>query len=567
MRATLLAAPALLLSLLLPLAATPSGAQASGDYAIVFSCPPAVTSDAAASTAPTACPSYVLDTEDVMAQPMLVVDPRDPGLVAFNALHGGTGVRAPTQDPLPTPHSRDNLVHQPHTTFVSRDAGSHWEDHRYPSPLATQHDPQPSPLPLQAPAQDGHEVFGEDNAMVADRHGALTIASLYSARDEKGGPVHFRIVAWSEGRIGSALDYDKGYSVLQPTDPDAAVDSLAAVDLPSAGQTILSWRETGADGKAWLQMAHRAQGDDGAQWELLPRGQRIGPCSHVSNAIAVDGRVYAACVAADGYPGVGNKGQVQVHAVTPGNWTSERVSALAMQGVGNVVMASTEGLRTGGMVIAGSGLREGRPVAQVAYGVRGAVWGRAHDYAPQLTDQAAHPGARLLEARVNALAVLSTSGTVHLVYMERYDVQGTGGQAEFAKSYGAAQLDGRFLGRFPIGFGDPQSRATQSPQISGLGSDVFDDQHDSIVVTRDRSGKERAFVAFGDYGYVRFGEVREQQPPPPLVPPIGAPAAIPTLAASTSPVLVGALAGTLSTAAVLRAALAKSKKAVEAPTL
>jgi hypothetical protein len=570
MRATLLAASALLLlALALPIAAVqPAAAQApSGGYGIVFSCPPAVTSDAAASAAPTACPSYVLDSEDVMAQPVLVVDPRTPTLVAFNALHGGTGIRSPTQDPLPTPHSRDNAVHQPHTTFVSTDGGSHWEDHRYASPLATAHESQPSPLPVLPPTETKNQVFGEDNAMVADRHGQLTIASLYSVRDQPGGPVHFRVVAWSEGRIGGALDYDRGYAVLQPTDPDAAIDSLSAVDLPAAHETVVAWREVGADGRGYVQVAHKAQDDGGAQWTLLERGQRIGPCSHASNAVAIQGRVYVGCVAGDGYPAPGEKGQVQIHAVLPGNWTTERISAAPLQGLGNIVLASADALRPGGIVAAGSGVREGRPVAAVAVGVSGADWGRAHDYAPQLSDLGAHPGSALREARINALAVLATSGTVHLVYMERYDVQGASGGQEFAKEYGVAQLGGRFLGKFALGYGDPQSRATPDPPVSGLGTDVYDDQHDSIAVTHDRTGKERTFVAFGDYGYVRFAEVREQDPTIPVFPPIGAPAALPTLAASTSPVLVGALAGTLSTAAVLRAALAKSKKAVEAPTL
>jgi hypothetical protein len=559
------------LALLLPLAAAAlpvASAQGTGSgYGVQFLCPPVVESDAAGAKPPTACPAYVLDTEDVMAQPRLVVDPREPRLVAFNALHGGSGVRTAAQDPLPTPHSRDNLVHQPHTTFVSGDAGAHWDDHRYPSPLATQHEAQPPLIPLfTPPSAGGNEVFGEDNAMVADRHGKLTIASLYSARDEKGGPVHYRVVAWDQGRIGDALDYDKGYTVLSPTDPDDAVDSLQAVDLPDAHETVLAWRETGPDGKGWLQMAHKAQDDGGAQWELLPREQRVGPCSHTSNPIEADGRVYVGCVAADGYTR-GNVGQAQVHALTPGNWTTERVSAAPMQGLSSLTLASAEGLREGGMVLAGSGVREGRPIVLVAAGVRGGAWGRANDYAASLGDAAQHPGARLLESRVNALAVLAASGTVHMVYMERYTAQGTGGQQEFSKFYAAAKLDGRFLGRFAVGYGDPQSRATISPQVTGVTGDDYDDQHDSIVVTHDRTGKERAFVAFGDYGYVRFAEVQEQGPPLPVFPPLGAPAAIPTLAASTSPVLVGALAGTLSTAAVLRAALAKSKKAAEAPTL
>ncbi|HUR61964.1 MAG TPA: hypothetical protein VM286_06330 [Candidatus Thermoplasmatota archaeon] len=572
MRAQLVLSSAALLMSLAALT-MPAAAQGTGSgYSVTFTCPPTVVSSAAPSSAPdlgqqaTVCPAPVPDYEDVMAQPVLVVG-RDPSLLAFNALHGGSGIRAATQDPQPTPHSRDNLVHQPHTTFTTTDRGAIWKDNPYGSPLGTEHQSSPPLLPITPPTSTGPEVFGEDNAMVLDARGELTIASLYSMREERGAPVQYRIVAWDMGRLGDALDYARGYATIAPTDPDARVDSLRATDVPSVRETLLAWRETGADGKAWLQVAHRAQEDGGAQWALMDAGQRIGPCSGISNPLALDGVVYVACIAAKGYPGIGNIGQVQVHAIDPGNWTSRRVSAPPLVAVTSVALVSADGLRDGAMLAAGSGIREGRAVALVTAGIRGADWGRANDYGRDVSEASAHPGARLIEARINALAFVASSSTVHMVFMERFDVQGTGGQQEFAKTYDVAQASGRFLGKFPIAYGDPNNRPAFPPTTVGVTSEDFDDAHDSIVVSHDRSGKDRTFLAFGDYGNVRFAEVVEVGPPVPAFPPVGPVAAIPTLAASTSPVLVGAVAGTLSTAAVMRFALAKSKKSVEAPTL
>jgi hypothetical protein len=159
-----------------------------------------------------------------------------------------------------------------------------------------------------------------------------------------------------------------------------------------------------------------------------------------------------------------------------------------------------------------------------------------------------------------------TSGTAHFLYSERYASQAASGPtAEFTKVYSAVQADGRYLGSWGVGYGDPQANSNVPAIYQGTSSSVFDDAHDSIVAVNGKHGGERLFVAFGDHGFVRFAEVAELQPPLPLFPPIGAPAAIPTLAASTSPVVVGSVAGALSLAAVSRMALARSKKTAEAP--
>jgi hypothetical protein len=161
------------------------------------------------------------------------------------------------------------------------------------------------------------------------------------------------------------------------------------------------------------------------------------------------------------------------------------------------------------------------------------------------------------------LAVKATSGTAHFLVQERF----TGGAASdsrvFSKTYGVAQSTGRFLGTFGLGYGDPQSRASVPVTVSGNSVGGFYDAHDSLLVVKGKLGEERLFIAFGDYGYVRFGEVVEVQPPAPLFPGIAAPAAIPALSAAVSPALVAAAAGALSMAAVSRIVLARSKKSVE----
>jgi hypothetical protein len=528
-------------------------------YDLKFVCPP-IAQQADTSKAPQSCPTYVLDVEDVMAQPALVVDPGDPSFIAFNALHGGPGVRAPTQDPLPTEHSRSDLVHQPHTTFWSTDAGSTWDDNRY----------YPRGLDNKA------EVFGEDNAMAADPHGDMTIASLYSFYNQSesssalpvlptapptgtGNDPGYAVAIWSAGKAGEKVDYDKAY-IVHTAPMGHTMDSVQAASFPAAKSMAVLWRETDSDGSS-LMLLHRGS-DNTGQWESIEHAATN--CQAITNAVAVGERLLVGCI-----QGKAGRGDLHLYGFAA-NWTVEDLGMAPLRGVTGAVLASAESVRAGGFVMAGSGITDGRPHVWVSFGLAKQdllpSFSRSRDYGDHLTALASHAGASLVESRVTALAFLGTSATAHLVYMERYTGGSSAGpSAEFAKTYAAVQADGRFLGTWGLGFGDPQANANVPVLVSGSGTGAFDDAHDSLVVTHPKHGGERLFLAFGDHGYVRFAEVTEVQPPVALFPPIGAPAAIPTLTAATNPVVVGSVAGALSLAAVSRMALARSKKTAEAP--
>jgi hypothetical protein len=166
------------------------------------------------------------------------------------------------------------------------------------------------------------------------------------------------------------------------------------------------------------------------------------------------------------------------------------------------------------------------------------------------------------------LAFVPRDGTIHFITMERYAPQQGGplqdvGTTAFSKAYNVVQATGKFLGRFDFAYGDPQARANFQPNYQGLGDEVYNDRHDSIVVVSGRSG-DRIFLAFGDHGIVRFAEAREENQPPPLFP-FGAPIPpIPAAIPAANPAAVGAVAGVLSTAMLAALAAARNKKTTEA---
>jgi hypothetical protein len=510
------------------------------EYDLRFECPPVATRDTGlpaepGQDAPTACPAYVLDAEDILAQPDLAVDGRDNLQVAFHALHGGPGLATPLKDQPPSPWSRDNAVHQTHTTFQSRDGGSDWDDNRYYAPADL--------------SSSNAEVYGEDNAMELDDQGRITLASLYSARTEAGDEPHYAVYLWSSDRIKTTMDYSKAY-VSRGVPAGLRADSLDLAWSAGAKEMVAAWRTTGPDGPR-VHVEHGA----GGQWAAWgdDRAARVGPCDVLSNLASVGDRVLFACAqgsdtrlwALEPDLNVTDLGLAPVHAMT------------------SLRLASAEGLRDGGIVLGGAAAREGRSVVVLVWGVAGADWSRPAEVGPSVTQVGQHGGAQLVDARMTALAVKASSGTAHFLVQEQY----AGGQAAdariFGKAYGVMQSTGRFLGTFALGYGDPQSRANVPATIGGTDPAAFHDAHDSFAVVRGKTGEERLFVAFGDYGYVRFAEVKEVEPPVPTFPALPAAAAIPATTAATSPALVAAAAGALSMAAVSRIVLARSKKSVE----
>jgi hypothetical protein len=543
----------------------PAAAAAPGDYGVTFHCPARVSSDLEDNR----CPSYVLDTEDIMAQPVLMVDGKNPEWVAFNALHGGHGVRTAADPPFPTNFSRDNELHQPHTTFQTTDGGQNWDDNRYYAHIANK-----------------AEVFGEDNAALLDKHGRMYVSSLYSYR-EKGettclvadvgctttvGPVRYAMLNWKSGTIREPFTSDVNYVEIDPRLPDSAIlHNFLVYDAPS-GQVAVFWLEARADGSQWIESAV-THTDGGSVWTRASERQAVAGCSGMTNPLAMYDGIYVGCYAAQGHklPGGDNAtvGQLLLYKYDPRTWDRVSTGPMPFSSPGNTILASAEGLHKGAFVAVSAGIDgHAKAYAKVAFSDRGLSWTTPKDYIQYTTDTVARQGAQLIEERVNAAAFVAHTGTLHMILMERFAVQQGGpiqdiGTTPFSKAYAVVHATGKFLGKFDFKYGDPQTRANFDAQSKGLGEDVFDDQHDSIIPLATGAG-DRVFLAFGDHGYVRFAEAREDNPAPPFFPFPAPPPAIPAALAAANPAVAGAVAGVLSTAMLAALAAARNKKTTEA---
>lgn len=546
---------------------TPSFRRASSggpeDFGVTFVCPDVSNSTQAAL----GCPLYILDVEDIMGQPRLMVDGREDGWYAFHALHGGIGGHTNVaNDAPPSNQSRMDQLHQPHTVFRTID---HWktpEDNRYHSPW------------YGADKSEYDRIYGEDNAAALDGEGRMFVGSLYAYRNDAETDFQYVVIAWKHNRINYEPDWTSHYKVLPAAAPGNAIDSLHAVHVPESDRDVLLWRETassaldapvaGAD--SWIRVAVSPAGTTTA-WTLQERAASVGPCQLISNPVAIGGLVYVACLPGEGYdvPGVDAR-FYQIHAIDPVALTSRHV-ALVPLASGRAVLAH----RFGDEMILATGSASGTsnvPTVRFALGNPSEPRWRATflDAGPQLTNQTADRAKiTVVDAAVQALAIAPESRNVHLIYRERhrYDEAGIGriGLPEIYKSFAVLdpQAD-RVLKVSDLQVGAAQTRVHFDPQYQGLGDGIFNDQHDDIVVVDTPRGP-REFIAFGDYGYVRFAEVDEinpvlavplvANPPPPL------PAANPGM----DPATVGAIAGTLAAAMSLRLLAARRKSKVEAP--
>lgn len=517
-------------------------ADAAGEYRIGFRCA------GANETVPTAvgCPSYVLDREDVLSQPVLLVDPLDANVIGFSAMHGGRGVQAGPGDAPPTERSRRNALHQPHTVFRSNDGGAAWEDMPYYAPDSMK-------------GSATRQIFGEDNAAVLDGAGRLVVASLYAYRDG-GSPVdgsaahQFAVAVWKGERLTKAVDYFRNVRVLSPDAPDARIDSLHLVFVPASGNVALLWRETPAQGEPFIHLNWTPQGG-GSTWRAAPEASRIGPCAEITNPVALGDRVVLGCRPDEGAP-------FALHAFDGANWSATPL------GVTPITTPHASLLKRGDrgdLVLVGSGVVDGRPLAQLAYVDNAGVWSEAEDITQALSLTG---GARLLDARVTAAAYAPRSGNLHLVYLEQQDLGAptpqNAGRASFVKALVAIQAGGGLQARLDLGLGTIR-RADVPPTYSGVGEGAFADLHDGLVVwTNPETGEEREFLAFGDYGWVRFAEVVEEGFAPPILPLSANIPPVPVASAGTIPALVGLPAGILAGAAMLRVAAARRKVTVEA---
>lgn len=494
------------------------------------------------------CPTYVLDVEDLFGQPILVADPNNVHALAFSAIHGGRGLHPLPNDAPPTERSRQNSVHQPHTTFVSTNGGQGWTDAPYYAPDAID--------PATAGNVRTASLYGEDNAAAVDGKGRLVLGALYSYADESRGgflgtvqqpPTYrFAVALWRAGKVGTVPDYNTNLNLIT-LPAGVKADSLRLTAIPAADVVLATWRqEDGAN--ASLVAGAWAKATDAGVWTPLDANKTVQGCRDVGAPFAEGAAVYFACAGPQG---------ARLAGLEAANWTALDAGALPVPGAGHVDAIPLTG--TGLYAAVESGVSDGAPRVLVAFGHNGS-WSAPDDYAKDLTR-----GGAVRSARVTALAYQPVSGNLHLIYEERAaDATQASGKPSIGKTFAAIKARGGLEARMDLNLGQLQ-RPDVPPTYAGVGDGGYEDLHDTLLVWLDPAGgAPRELVAFGDYGFVRYAEILEHDAAPPLVPLSVNVPPVPAASPGTVPALVGVPAGLLAGAAATRVALARRKKTVEA---
>lgn len=564
--------------------APPGAAAPSQDaFGVHFVCPRAKGGDAQAKMDDSVCPNVVIDEEDLMGQPQLTIDPNDPDLMAFHALHGGKGIHPPPplEVPPPTVRSRYNTLHQPHTTFQTNSGGQDWTDQRYYAMEG-----------LMAP---NRTIYGEDNAITIDAQGRAYLAALYSFRDNDSAS---KVYSWAVSlyKMSKRLDHYVSYyenSMLLHADsddgsePHNVISDLHLAYSQETNRVVVLWLEhrtnaTGAPTDDTFVAAYRTTPGEGAAWEKLPDVQQVRGCRALTDTWTFRGQIFFGCKPNAMYHS-GQNASVdywQIHAIDPKSWTTRYVASTSVDAPYGLLVDMS---RSGWVLFVGSGLRAGRPVVEVAQAPLARNWGDVHDYGADFA-LGGEGGQKLLDARVTAAVYTKMHGYLHTIYMEHYDVSDAAGAVqkqvkeqkghalEFDKAYEVIRPSSkRFAGRDhdQLKFGEGSSMA-QSPGPAYAGGDqsIFDDLHDGLITWVDKANnRERIFMAFGDNGNARFAEVVEDTTvPAPILPVIELPA-IPVLAAASAPSSTGAVVIAMSALMLLRMLVAKKKAIAKAPSL
>lgn len=533
---------------------------ASEPFGVRFVCPSrtGTSVDQQAVVDSSFCPSYVIDTEDLMGQPQLVVDPQNPQILAVHALHGGRGVLLPTEAPAPNERSRHNQLHQPHTIFQSSDGGRNFLDKRYYAP--------------EALADLNRTVFGEDNAFVVDKDGNGYAASLYSWRKDAERTYHWSVAAFKFPRLNRPVNYHENVLLMHHRG-DESLRKISGLQLAynaPSHRVIMFWLEdAGAQAKpsSWIQV-HVTIPGEGARWSPIAAGDRVGPCRAITNPLSYGRAVFIGCLPDKGYsyPLEGSSiDEWQIHYLD--------VPTMSMKRAGGVPTDTPYGtlvdMKGGHMLFVGSGVEAGVPRVVVSKGAIGAHWGEAVDYGARV--RSSEGGRAVADARVTA-AAYTQQGYLHFIHQERYVPSGGPAPTQsrlFNKTYNVVRpATESFEGRFDnMGFGRPDAFLEVNPAFRGLDDRIFDDLHDSIVTWSDpKTGKERIFTAFGDYGTFRLAEVKELRVrPPPVLEGLQVPAA-PVIAPSASANVSTAAAAILTGLMLLRLLAARKKAIAKAPT-
>lgn len=542
---------------------------ADGVYGVRFKCPQIVYNRAEEQAGVDAanCPLRVFDPEDIMGQPILVVDPQNFNILAFNALHGGRGLHPPPElggSVPPSDRSRYNILHQPHTTFRSIKAGAEFSDERYYAPEALR--------------ESDRIAFGEDNAFAIDAEGRSYIASVYAWKDTGEKNYHYTTAFWKTHRLNRAVNYYESISLKHTSAAFNKIDSIHATYAAGAHRVVAMWRESVTNASvdkgrlaSWAEFYATTPGE-GAQWEKQPEAQRVGPCRAITNPLAVGPYVYFGCLPDRGFQRVPNASfdRWLMFSLDPKTMNTQYLSLVPI-GTPNGLLVDRGG--KGYMIFVGSGIEGGAPTVLVSYGALGINWQDVESYGDRLHNADAPARAGLADARVTAAIYTRETGNIHLVYQEKYRFEQTAQNPDqqgktYYKTYAVVRPTAGWRGKFDtqLQFGDPRTYVNyQLAYQGGFNENIFHDLHDSLVVWKDvrYKGKEKIFVAFGDYGSVRFAEVVEENAVPaaflaPLSPP---PLPIPLEAAN--PAATGTAAAALMGLMLLRLLAARKKAAVE----
>jgi hypothetical protein len=534
------------------------------------------------------CPVALFDQEDIMGSPRLALHPKDPKTVAFNALHGGPGLET-LFGPPPAAYARNNDVHQPHTTWRSTDPFGvldggqlDWLDQPYYSHYAQTNTTEGGllPCPPACPSRltSTQRVYGIDNALAVDADARLYEASLYAMRDGSQDPWTYGITVWKQRGIQYDRDHYAGYQNLRPESADNGVDSLH-LTVPTRDHVVLLWRETAAGGplplggptlSSWIAVAYSTTSRDGT-WERMPKADVVGPCDAITNAVAWNGHTYIGCVAGDGYSARpdARRGQLDLWRVRVPEARMEFVDTIPVRGEDPRIAIRADGR----FAAAATKIENAHKVRlEVSMSDWGRDWSAAKDHGGNFAD----PAKEIVDARVNALSFHRDTGNLFILYLERYDTETSNPAAAapllFNKRLGVVpDANDAVLHVKNLDLGNPSVRKVFPVSVEGLDEAVFEDLHDDMFLWKDRkSGVERIFIAYGDYGLVRYAEVIQLEailipglplnPAPPL-----SPVTDPATTQQAAQVAAAVLGGVLASATALRLLLARSKRSVEAP--
>lgn len=551
------------------------------------------------------CPFRILDDEDALGSPTVLVNPWNPAEVAFTSLHGGGEV------PGPTPRSRGGGKSGVFTVFTSSDGGYNWADQ-----------PSQSVYPLE-PAT---ERYGEHVTAAMDTEGHLYGAGVFSMNESAETAWTSRMLLWKWNTAAHTVQWP-GAEEVEPlavpstitwasvtflpradsmlyenppydkpdnfpwanntTTPSPSPTASSAPKPPPSETMVVTWLETAADparpleGKAsrlraaWVSTAHER-----APWEFLPIEQTVGPCSSISNGVAWHGGVYVACVVADGkaynHRRLPNTGEIDVWRVVPEHKRMELVAQTPLTG-GNPRMTTSS---DGRFALATA---QRLDAANVRVDVSFAWFGRTWSGVSEIGDAVQTGRGAIIDARIHAMAYLKGSRVLHLIYGEVYppvgiDVTAPGPPrtAQFSKSIVAMnECDGLVAPPFDLNVGVVHQ---YSPvRESGLDFTNFDDLVDGLIVVPDPGRAQREFISYADMGIVNYAELKQSSAPIcALVGPGGNPADLggqpnPVLQPAPSPALTpaaiaaGTGAGVLGLALLARIVAAGRRSKVEAP--